>query len=71
MAEKRQVEVVVAGIGWVSCKFADIVEGDHFRLFEEDGTPVVDNDGNAEFTAIKDAYQVEGDVWCLETKDEE
>ena len=71
MAEKRQVEIMIAGVGWVPVSFADVSEGDQFRLFEEDGKPVVDNDGNREFFALKDAYQMPDGAWCLETKDEE
>ena len=69
MTEKRKVEIMIAGVGWVPVSFADVSEGDHFRLFEEDGTPVEDNDGNTEFFAVKDAYQVKSGAWCLETDD--
>lgn len=68
--EPRQVEIMVAGVGWTPCKFSDVIEGDLFRLFEETGEAVIDDKGNTQFTAIKDAYQV-NDAWVLETKDEE
>ena len=65
----RQVEIMVGGVGWTPCKFSDVIEGDQFRLFENTGEAVVDNTGNTEFVAVKDAYQSHG-AWVLETKDE-
>lgn len=67
----RRVEVMVAGVGWTPCKFADVVEGDTFRLFEEDGTPVSYFNGNTIFESTEDAYQTKEGLWCLTTKDEE
>lgn len=71
MADKRQVEIMVAGVGWTPCNFSDVLEGDQFRLFEEDGTPVQDLEGNTEFEASEDAHQMDSGVWVLTTKDEE
>ena len=36
---------------WVPVKFMDLTSGCTFRLFEADGTPVTDKQGNAEFIA--------------------
>jgi hypothetical protein len=71
VAEKRKVEIMVAGIGWSPCSFGDVVAGDLFRLFEETGEPVNDLEGNTEFEASEDAHQMEDGTWCLTTKDEE
>ena len=68
----RQVEIMVAGAGWTKCKFSDVFEGDQFRLFESTGEPVIDNNGQTEFVAIKDAYiSRDTNQWCIETPDEE
>lgn len=31
---------MVAGVGWADIELKDLMEGDLFRLFEPDGTPV-------------------------------
>lgn len=37
-------------------EFADLKAGDVFRMFEDTGEPVVDSDGNTEFTVIEESY---------------
>jgi len=68
--ERRTIEIMVAGVGWCPAKWAEIVEGDTFRLFEETGE-IVEVDGVTEFEAIKDSYQMGDGAWCVETKDED
>jgi len=70
MTELRKVEIMLADVGWTEAKFRDVMKGDHFRLFEVTGEAVVDGEGNTEFVAAKNAYQVEGsETWCLESKE--
>jgi hypothetical protein len=69
-ADLRQVEIMVDGVGWTPCKFSDVLKGDQFRLFEFTGEPVVD-EGQTEWVADKNAYQVTGTkTWCLESKED-
>lgn len=70
MQDTRRVEIMIAGTGWTPCKFSDVMEGDMFRIFESDGTPVSSN-GETEFTASANAYLTKTGLWCLETEDEE
>jgi hypothetical protein len=43
--------------GWVDAEWSTVVSGMMVIINEEDGTPVVDGTGIAEFNVIGDAYQ--------------
>ena len=44
---------------WVLIHRENIRKGDKIRMFENDGTPVKDNDGNTEFNVKTDAKPCE------------
>lgn len=51
----RTVERLVHG-KWVPVEFMDLKSGCTFRLFESDGTPVVDQKGKTEWIAASKPY---------------
>jgi hypothetical protein len=58
--------------GWVDAEWSSLVSGTVFRIYEEDGTPVIDGTGVAEFVAMSDAYMTTYsgvDVWQTEVED--
>lgn len=55
MEKFRKVEVLRAGI-WYNSDFTDITNGDMFRMFESDGTPVIGEDGSYIFKAESEVY---------------
>lgn len=52
-------------IGWVAVPFYHLKAGDTFRIFEEDDTLVVDENGDSVFRATSDAY-FHNKVWTVE-----
>ena len=54
---------------WKQCRLKDIKKGDWFRMFEPDGTQVIDTrDGiTVKWMAIKDAYLAEDGLWHVDT----
>lgn len=63
MTEFRKVEVLKKG-EWKTVRLKEVKKGDRFRLFEPDGTPVLDNKQRAEMIACKDAY-LDGELWTV------
>jgi len=60
----RKVEVYDADYQeWVGLLFEDVAKGDIFRLFEPDGTLVINN-GCSTYMAISDSY-VEKGIWTI------
>jgi len=55
--ELRKVQVH-RSTGWTTVRMAAIKRGDIFRLFEPDGTPVIDAAGRSMWKATKDASLV-------------
>ena len=49
-------------IGWIAVPFYHLKAGDTFRVFEEDDTLVVDENGDSVYRALSDAYFYKG-VW--------
>lgn len=41
---------------WIPKKFEELKKGDTFKVFEIDGTQVLDSKGNGIFTAVSDVY---------------
>lgn len=61
--EERFTQRKVNGL-WEDIKFRELKDGDIFRLFEPDGTPVVDKD-IAVFTTTCDAFLNEDNIWTV------
>ena len=55
MSDIRKVEILKCG-GWEISKMIDIKNGDIFRLFEPDGTKVVDSKGSTSWIADGDSF---------------
>jgi len=55
MEESRKIEIL-RNNKWVESKFAEIVNGDIFRMFEPTGAKVIDEDGNTNFRAVSEVY---------------
>jgi hypothetical protein len=51
---------------WVDISPENIKAGDLFRMFEPDGTPIPDSNGNHVWNALKDAYFLVDGVLCVE-----
>ena len=50
-SEMRKVECLTAGGCWIECTMGQFEAGDTFRMFEPDGDPVKDGDGETIFKA--------------------
>ena len=56
---------------WQETELKEIRDGDLFRIFEPDGTPVKSKYGEGEFVADGDAFFDESlGVWSVETRKE-
>lgn len=51
----RRCQVMTEGQFWRDAPIAEVRAGQVFRLFEEDGRPVRDEDGHARWRAVADA----------------
>jgi len=66
--DSRRAEILMPDVGWTEVSFEQLLKGDTFRLFESDGTPVIDDEGKSIFVATCDPYVYRG-VWGINTKE--
>jgi len=63
-----ELSTVWSGISW-----ENVISGTMIRIYEEDGTPVVDGTGVYEFMTASDSYlsviSGSGDIWTVQTYD--
>lgn len=52
--------------GWKEINFEELKAGNIFRMFNSDGTPVKDRDGNKIFIAISEPFLTEDNVLAVE-----
>jgi len=63
MSKSRKTQIFKDG-EWVNIKFQELRNGNKFKLFEFNDEEVKDRGGNAEFTAISDAY-LRNEIWVI------
>lgn len=54
---------------FVPIEFSKLKYKDVFRLFEDDGTLITDNDGFTIFKAMSDAYKTDEGYWQVDIMD--
>lgn len=62
----RTVEVNRNGI-WKEISFMELNKGDNFRMFESNGDPVIDKNGNTIFYSTSEPYKNNDSVWSIDT----
>lgn len=61
----RQAKIFCNGT-WVDIPFTDLKRDDVFRLYEEDGSIVADDDGNDTWIAVDDVILIDDEhgIYC-------
>ncbi len=62
--DKRRVEIFT-GVSWEEIEFEHLKTGDMFRMFELDGAPVEDDEGNRIFVAVSEPFLTEENIWAV------
>ena len=65
----RSVEILREG-QWVNSSMRFIKAGDHFKLYEPNGMPVVGPGMVAEWVASEDAKENDNGIWEVQVKDD-
>ena len=64
----RKAEILIAG-EWTDIAFEHLRPGDTYRLFEEDGAPVIDKEDNRSTTVFKilgEPFQLPNGIWGVQ-----
>jgi hypothetical protein len=65
MSELRTVEWFIPGLEYQKCEMSQLTEGDQFRMFDPDGTPVK-WDEETVFIATGNPYLNEDGIWTID-----
>jgi hypothetical protein len=53
------------GNEWIDVRMSELKPGERFRMFDPDGSPVVDNDNRCEWVVKGEPYRNENGIWTV------